>query len=511
MDSRNELPLSILVAAPVIGLVLEFLLRQTPWGANVPLGLLVLVGTAFLLGRLHGVEWKGDGTFMLAPAFLFAGLLAVRSSAPLVAANAIALLVSLTLASTRAREGLLRVAGIASLLLDALVVGFEVALGPVILVFSNVPWSALPADRWSRRFLSVARGLAIAVPPLIVFGVLFASADPLFERLSRDIFRVFSEEFLTHLALALVFGWIAAGLLRRTLLGRPLPIESITRPQSLSLGAVEVALGLGPVVALFAIFVAIQLRWLFGGERVVLATTGLTCSEYARRGFFELAAVVALTIPLLVGLDWLLRRDSPADQRVFRGLATAQIALVFVIIASAAQRMALYQREYGLTQQRFHVMAFIAWLAFVSLWLGATVLRGRRPSFAPGALVSGLAAIAILNAVNPDAWIVRANIERHASGRSLDAGYAANLGPDAVPALVEALPGLPAFERSVISRRLLDQWGGDERHRFESDWRSWNRSRSVARETVVFQRSQLLEWAAREAAPPAGQPAEPPR
>ena len=39
---------------------------------------------------------------------------------------------------------------------------------------------------------------------------------------------------------------------------------------------------------LFLLFVALQARWLFGGAGVIEATTGLTVSEYARRGFFEL-------------------------------------------------------------------------------------------------------------------------------------------------------------------------------------------------------------------------------
>ena len=44
---------------------------------------------------------------------------------------------------------------------------------------------------------------------------------------------------------------------------------------------------------LFALFVAVQIRYLFGGD-AGLRLTGLSYAEYARRGFFELVWVTAL-------------------------------------------------------------------------------------------------------------------------------------------------------------------------------------------------------------------------
>ena len=50
---------------------------------------------------------------------------------------------------------------------------------------------------------------------------------------------------------------------------------------------------------LFALFVAVQLRVLFGGAAYVQRTTGLGYGEYARQGFVQLLAVAALTLTVI--------------------------------------------------------------------------------------------------------------------------------------------------------------------------------------------------------------------
>jgi hypothetical protein len=84
----------------------------------------------------------------------------------------------------------------------------------------------------------------------------------------------------------------------------------------------------------------------------------------------------------------------------------------------------------------------------------------------------------MLIAMNPDALIVRANVERVADGRKFDVDYAVSLSADAVPALVEALPALPECERNRVTRELRHRWTPAS---FD-DWRtaSWGRHRAQA-------------------------------
>ena len=261
-----------------------------------------------------------------------------------------------------------------------------------------------------------------------------------------------------------------AGLLREMFLSSELDALPRERPACLALGITEIATVLGTLDLLFMLFVAIQCRYLFGGAGVVQATTGLTCADYARRGFFELATVTALALPLLLLADWLLRKEGRAPVRLFRLLAGLLAAMLFVVMASALQRMRLYERVYGLTELRVYATGVIVWLAVVFAWFAATVLRGRRRHFAVGVVVAGFAATLALDFVNPDALIARTNLARP----RVDVAYLAGLGDDAVPTLVARLPHLEPGLRRPLAEALL------RRHE-NGDWRSWSLSRSRAR------------------------------
>jgi hypothetical protein len=257
------------------------------------------------------------------------------------------------------------------------------------------------------------------------------------------------------------------------------------------LGAIEIGVALGLLNALFFAFVVVQLRYLFGGAEVVEASIDLTYAEYARRGFFELVTVAALVLPMLLIAHWLLPRDDPRSERVFRRLAGALIAMLFVIMASAVQRMWLYQREFGLTELRLYATAFMGWLAIVFVWLVVTVLRGRRDRFAFGALVAGFVVIAGLHLLNPDGLIARVNAGRVNAPNPFDERYVTVLSADAVPALVDALPLMQAEDRCYVAAQLLRRWSPPK----SVDWRTWNLSRAQAWQAVDANRAALQAMA----------------
>lgn len=480
-EERARAALLVLIAALELGVLSRVLLWETAWGLSFSLWVGNLLLVVALLAHRTAIELRGEGRWLFLPAFLFAGALAWRDADALAALNLLAVLVLLALGAFRAREGRLQVAGVGEYLRGLLLGAMNAAAGMGILVLGEVRWKGIPLPARAGQAAAVLRGALLALPLLLVFGSLFAAADPVFARAADTLLRWQPEDLVPSLLWILVWSWISAGFLRQVLLARE-PAWRLPRPAVLSLGGIEVATVLGLLNALFAAFVLVQFRYLFGGAELVQATVGLSYAEYARRGFFELVAVAALVLPVLLGLHALLRRESVAEERRFQALAGALIVLLFVIMASAAQRMRLYVGEYGLTELRLYTTAFMGWLALLFLGMAATVLRGRRERFAWGGLWTGLGVLAVLNLLNPHALIVRSNVEHASASGRFDAAYLASLGADAVPALVESLPALAPAERCRVAVELLvreQRWTAQE-----GDWRTWNHSTARARRAV---------------------------
>lgn len=250
-------------------------------------------------------------------------------------------------------------------------------------------------------------------------------------------------------------------------------------PQAFTLGVVETAIVLGLINLLFLSFVVVQVPYLFGGMELVQSTPDFKLAEYARRGFGELVAVTALVLPILLLSHWLLRKDSPVNEKIYRVLAGIQIVLLFVIMASAMQRLFLLTGNlgYGLTTVRFYPMVVMIWFAIVFVWFGATVLRGARQHFAWGALWAAFFVLGAVHVVNPDDFIVRTNIRLMNEGRGFDAEYNSQLSDDALPALVNSFESFGTDNQQIILRRLANRFC---EKREETDRRSWNWSRRSA-------------------------------
>jgi hypothetical protein len=432
---------------------------------------------------------------MVAPLLLFAALFTWHDSSLLVAANLLAIAAAVSMGALRRTRARLGSAAISDYCGGLIAAGCSALAGAIPLLMTDIRWGEVNRRGQSPKLAAAARGLAIGAPLLLLFGGLFVAADAVFKQLVSAAIPTVDASVVGRIAIVLVVAWLAGGLLRDLLAAREerrlVPADAF-EPFKVSarLGAVELNVALAILDLLFLVFVVVQFRYLFGGQGLVVATAGLTYAEYARHGFFELVAVAALTLPLLLFGDWLLR-DEGRGRRAFRWLAAALLALVGVVMASALQRLRLYVEQYGLTELRLYAAGAIVWLAAVCCWFAVTVLRGWRHLFAVGALASGFAATVALNVLSPDALIARTNVTRPA----VDVGYLAGLSDDAVPTVLARLHELAPEQRAFLARTLLD------RSRVRAgDWRSWNLSRARAERALRDHRAELQRLAGRATA-----------
>lgn len=338
-------------------------------------------------------------------------------------------------------------------------------------------------SRSARVAGALLRGVVIAIPMLVVFGGLLAAADPSFERFLARLVRWDLDRVVSHATGTVAAAWLSAGFLSGALPRVAPAPATATRSGPGELGALEILVPLGSLNLLFGAFIVFQIPYLFGGHAFVLATGGLSLAEYARRGFFELVLASALVLPLLLALGARLAAEGPA-RLMYRVLAGIQVGLMLLIIGSALHRMGIYQREFGLSTDRFYATAFEVGLAITLLWFGATELRGRSRHFVPGALGAWAAWLVLLHLVNPERLVVEVNVRRAEQGRGLDAAYLSRLSADAVPALVAKLDRLEPGARAALRSALVTRWHADAPGVSFADPRSWNLARVRAAAAV---------------------------
>ena len=479
-NTRSQIRRPALVSALAVGALADALLRVPGRpGFNVTLWALVAVALLVFLLRGRSERPARETQWLVGGALAFAGALALRDSETLAVFGLFAAIALLTMAAGRAAAAWASHAQLSDVAFAVARVGLLCAAGPF-------GWGRGVTDpdatspRWTGPARTLARGTLMALPALLVLGALLMSADPVFSRLIRDVFQIDLELLVQHLAFATVIAWLAAGYARAFLVSDADFMSKLRVPQP-SFAAAEVSVALWILNLLFLGFMAVQLRYLFGGANMVEVTAGLSYAEYARRGFFELVATAALVVPILLLADWSAAPVASRSRSVLRITMLVLAVLLVGVIASAAYRMRLYQEAYGLTEDRLYVSVFIVWLTVVLGWLVFTVLRGRRRRFAFGAIIAGVASIAALHGLNPHALIARVNLDRAAAGKQYDGKYLGTLSADAVPVILARLDQLPEAERCRATGMLKERWSGER----PGGWRTWNLSDWRARRLVA--------------------------
>lgn len=332
------------------------------------------------------------------------------------------------------------------------------------------------------RYQPLLRGTMLALPVVGLFTLILANADPVLAMLRDDLADALARlEFVPRL---MFFGFLvtlALGgcgiVMRRESAPAPAFAEPGRTPR---FADTERFVILGAVGALFAAFLLLQLSYLFGNAPVVRGS-GVTFSEYARRGFAELATVATLCTILLAGLEHWAARGS--RERWTRIAAVAVVIEVEVLLISALRRLWLYESAYGFTTLRLYAHAYMIVAALFLGLLGWSLSRGLKPGWlARRAAGIAVVAVAILLHWNHEAWIVRQNVGRLLRIDQLDTSYLVwGLSPNAVPSLVRAIPQLPAAKAESVRTELGRRYGTAARGA-PCRWFEWNlgRDRAVA-------------------------------
>ena len=497
---KPSLARAVIAAAALLGITADAFMRGLQPGLGLALWIALLGVNAVILIWRAGRSVSRETTLWLCAASVFALATAWRNAEELQAFDILATVACLAMAAIATRDS--GAALFARRLRDTFFTAFEVARGVAIGMLPLAFREAVPDDSAHHalgRARSFIRPIVLAAVAVLIFGSLLRGADPIF----ASVFAfpaIDLDAVASHVVISGFFAWIVAGWARAALAHDPV-LHRAPAGLPIRLDIRDVTAALGTLIALFAAFIITQLGWFFGGEAFLRARTGLTAAAYARQGFFQMVWIVVLVVPILVATRVALG-TSRALARRHTMLAVPLVGLLGAIIASAMLRLKMYVHFYGLTTDRLYPMVFMLWLAVVLAWLSVTVLRDWGRPFVAGAVLSGLAALLTLNAIDPDAIVARVNLDRAQSlpsdaAQSLDLAHLATLRGGGVELATRAIlqrAAVPAPNKETLDERcdaalsLLKRWGVGSTARARSQdggaWRYWNHDDAVALDVV---------------------------
>ncbi|MGQ0601320.1 MAG: DUF4153 domain-containing protein, partial [Anaerolineales bacterium] len=428
--------LRLALVAGVLGFCANALFISQALGVNFPLFTVWTLAALFALAGLERIRPAWRNVWLAAPLVFFATMVAVRAEPWLTFLNVCATLSLALLLAYLFASGRLVTFNLWDYVTAFIITPFEVSLIRPIAVLIAVGSESVQPGRpsqhiWARQ-MAVGRGLLIAAPILVFFTALLASADAAFNQSVFDVLTFLRLDNIPELILRLfvsgVVGWIVAGGLAYALRDSTVTAgeSAADAPGGGRLGFTEAAIVLASVTTLFAGFVLVQFRYFFGGQGT-LTVAGYTYAEYARRGFAELVVVAVCTLGLMLLLQTATRRASASAVWGFNGLCVLLAALTGVLLASAFQRLLLYEEAYGFTRLRTYPHVFMVWVGVLLFIFLATTLLNRPRLFVFGALLSAVGFLATLNVLNVDAFVAQRNITRQRATGKFDAMYLATL------------------------------------------------------------------------------------
>lgn len=332
-------------------------------------------------------------------------------------------------------------------------------------------WGKQQEGKKSGKGLYVILGLVIALPLVLIIGLLLLTSDyviwDMFVRFFEKI--SFGDVILVPMMAFGVFFATYGGI---AYLGKKKICEEVKDGRRGEPVIMITIAGLLSVIYLF--YSVIQILYLFIGKMTL--PEGYTYAEYAREGFFQLLVVCIINL-ILVLISIRYFRKSKALQVILLIVS----ACTYIMMISSALRMIMYIRFYYLTFLRILVLWTLAVLFVLLTGLVITIFQEKFPLFRYSIIVVTVCYL-LLSYAHPDYWIAKINVANMHQVKSEfflgdpyeDSGYLAHLSLDAA-AIVK-----PVLEEEQTYRAQQNWLRKFEENKKETDWRKWNLSRFLA-------------------------------
>lgn len=453
IDAGTDEKVYMIIAALLIGVIFKIFFKDKGIGISYPIFMAIFTAFYFLLIKGRSKN-KLTGYLALGASFLLGINFSIHSNPVLNGMNFIIVPMLITAAFILIRyDGFkwYRLSFAGQLFTRITALTFENMLKPFR--FIRETRKDKEKVKISSTQKNILKGLLISIPLVFILLALLSSADMVFGYYLNNIFKnipelklgnIISDVILIIIVFFYTFGYLwSFKYSNMSFIGEDNGVKKYWEP--------EVILTIISVInIIYMAFSIIQFSYLYGGGRNILPNE-FTYAEYARRGFFELAAVTLINFTILICCIKYVKRDNKVVKTFANLSFTLLVLFTFNMLFSAHYKMSLYEKTYGYTYPRVFVHVFLLLLfilfviSLVSIWVDKVPL-------AKLSIIASLIIYIMLNYANVDSFIAKKNIERFDETGKIDIYYLTHLSYDALPQILKLLdsPKLEQDEKNEI-------------------------------------------------------------
>lgn len=302
-------------------------------------------------------------------------------------------------------------------------------------------------------------GVIIALMLVLLIGALLAWGDAIFSDFVDRIFSLAALGDVLGYIVLFILLWMLCASMFFSLAEKKEPAEAPETLPAPARGARDVFPPAAVIVILSALCVllltysALQLTYHLGWRAL---PAGITSSEYARSGFFQLC-VASVLVFTVIALCSSFTHPQRRDARIaVRTLLSLLVIAALPLLGTAFARMVRYEQGFGFTRMRIYVQAFILLLAVAMVLLFLYVWQNRFP-IGRTVLFCALTLALALSLAPVDRFIARQNLPLVQKTRSeqgyydkSDVDYLITLSPDALDLVLRSIPAQELFPAEAL-------------------------------------------------------------
>ncbi len=317
-------------------------------------------------------------------------------------------------------------------------------------------------------------GLLVTIPFTAVIAALLLSSDEAFRNLiGIDNVAEKIGEFIGRFILAVPVAMIIFSVLITSIRDKEAVKAKNSHRKEGRLNHIVFVTAFVPVILVYAMFFVSQFAYFTSAFQNILPEE-FTYAEYARQGFFELCAVVAINILMVVLTMLLCKKKENGHYSVGVKLMVCVLCLCsLVLVAISVAKMVMYTSAYGFTHKRIYTLWLTAFMFFVVLILFLKILA---PKYRFWSASFGVFIIMffVLSCFPVDTMIAKYNVQWYKEGKIGWMGEEAlyELNHSAVPYLDELFKDDTKVVNEIDPeyQDYYETWYEEEDEEFYSDY-----------------------------------------